>query len=66
MSEKGFVLTAIEGSPGQVTLAVYEHHDIGKPGIIIRKELTLFEMERLHTVITKALWWHARKAEVPA
>lgn len=60
MSERGFIVTALEGDPGRVTLAVYEKHDPGTPGMIWRHELTMFEMLTLHEAMTRALWHKIR------
>lgn len=58
--EKGIIVTVVESSPGQVTLSVYERHGPEAPGITLRKDLDLFEMQRINEVLTKALWFHVR------
>jgi hypothetical protein len=64
MRDEGIIVTSFENSPGQITIAMYERHAVGEPGLVMRKELSLFEMESLHTAITKALWCHIRQMAI--
>ena len=54
------ILTAIETDLGLVQVALYERHQPGEPGLALRHELTLYEMEHLHTILTRALWAQIR------
>lgn len=58
MSEKGIIMTSTETDPGRVQISLYERHDPGEPGAIMRHELTLFEMAHLHQLLVKALHFH--------
>lgn len=61
MSEdRGLILTATEGDANRVQIALYERHAPDEPGKVMRHELTLYEMERLHTLLTQALWSQIR------
>ena len=60
--EKEWLVEAAEGQPGQVILTMAQPHEFGKPGQFIEKELSLFEMECLHTAIVRALWFQIRNA----
>lgn len=48
MSDKEWIVTAIESAPGQMTLCFYEKNKVDDaPGMIICKELTVHEMEHV-------------------
>lgn len=64
MTDKEWIVTVIDDGPGTVTLGVYEKHLVGDPGTIIKKPLSLFEMERLHAALTKAMWYNIRSGMV--
>jgi len=64
MDDKEIIVTTFETLPGQITLALYERHAIGEPGLVMRKDLDLFEMERLHEALTRALWSHVRQMAI--
>jgi hypothetical protein len=60
--ERIFVST-IEGDPGTIHISIASGS--GKDGNILRKELSLYEMEQMHVKLTAALWWRMAKTPAP-
>jgi hypothetical protein len=60
-SKKETILTSTEGDDRRVQIAIYERHEAGEPGAVMRHELSLYEMQRLHEMLTDALWAHIRR-----
>jgi hypothetical protein len=58
--DDGIVLTSTEGEFGRVQVALYERHAPDQVGNVMRHELTVSEMEHLHTLLTRALWSQIR------
>jgi hypothetical protein len=59
MSEPRIFVTTIEDSPGRVHIAMFTGH--GEKQKVMRKELSLFEMQEMHEKLTRALWDRTRK-----
>ena len=59
-TETEWIVTAVETSPGHMKICFYEKHEVGKPGMIICKELDLFEMEHLADVAFKCCMFHVK------
>jgi hypothetical protein len=55
-----WIVSLIEEAPGKLALCLYERHEVGKPGVIIRVPLDLFVIERMHDLSGKVLWHHVR------
>jgi hypothetical protein len=60
---KGMVLSVIQGEPGRIHLALYEKHTADKVGAVLRHELTIADLHRVHEAVTDALWHHVREGK---
>ena len=56
----GTILTSTEGDDGKVQIVLYERHQVEETGRVMRHELTMYEMQHLHELLTRALWGQVR------